>query len=73
MALWNQLFRVTMPYVRGTCAIADWIEKGIYRLHGYEMQVNDPNRMIDLEANILPPAQYLIEYSALVTLNETKL
>jgi Avirulence protein len=67
VGLINYLLAHTMPFKRGSAAIAEWLEMAIYRYHGLELQY-DTKYSINMEALTLPLDEFIDKYPAMIKL-----
>jgi hypothetical protein len=65
VALFDYLLGHTMPYERGTAAIAEWFEKSIYGYHGFDLSYVK-GKMVNLEALTLPLKTFIDTYDTTV-------
>ena len=71
VALFKYLFALTMPFGRGSAAVGEWFEAGIYKYHGFENFKHQPNMKGDLLAiTSLTLSQFIEGYPKTFTLGE---
>ncbi len=65
VALFKYYFSHSAPYHRGSAAIGEWMERAIYRSHGYEARYFD-HVCSDLEALVAPLSTFWERYDQIV-------
>lgn len=58
-----------MPLKRGSAAVGEWLERSIYRYHGFDLKYN-PKKMVNLEALTSSPKQFIDNYDSIITLEK---
>ncbi len=65
VGLINYLFAHSMPFIRGSAAIAEWLEMAIYRYHGLDLQYNEATS-INMEALVQPLNEFIEKYPSMI-------
>ncbi len=58
----------TMPFIRGSAAVAEWLEEAIYRSHGFQIIYLKPKGTVNLEALTSSLPQFMENYESMIDL-----
>lgn len=69
VASFEYQFAHCMPHIRGSGAIAEWLERTIFQFHGYNVTY-DQSKMVTFEAYVSTPEGFAKNYPSMVKLSK---